>query len=224
MAETISLTARDGHQLGAYVARPEGATKGRLVVIQEIFGVNIHIRDVCDGFAADGYTAIAPALFDRVEPGVELDYDGDGVDRGRDMRGEIGWEAVVNDMEAARAHIAAEGAGPLGLVGYCWGGSVAWVGALELDFACAVGYYGGQIIEFNDREPKCPTMLHFGEVDAAIPLDDVEKIRAAHPKVPVHIYEGAGHGFNCDRRGSYNEEGSRIARVRTMAFFAEHLG
>jgi carboxymethylenebutenolidase len=221
MGEMISLTAGDGHQLGAYLARPEGAAKGRLVVIQEIFGVNTHIREVCDGFAADGYAVIAPALFDRVEAGIELDYDENGVARGRDLRGEVGWEAVVHDMEAARAHLAGEG--PVGVVGYCWGGSVAWLGATELDFACSVGYYGGQINEFNDREPKCPVMLHFGEVDAAIPLDDVEKIREAHSRVPIHVYEGAGHGFNCDRRASYHEEASRIARQRTMAFFAEHL-
>ncbi len=221
MGETISLTGRDGHQLGAYLARPDGAAKGRLVVIQEIFGVNIHIREVCDGFAADGYTAIAPALFDRVEPSIELDYDDAGVTRGRDLRGEIGWEAVVHDVEAARAHIAGEG--PSGLVGYCWGGSVAWVGALELDFACAVGYYGGQIIDFVDETPRCPTLLHFGAEDGAIPPDDVDKIRAAHGNVPVHVYEGAGHGFNCERRASHHGEAAALARERTLAFLAEHL-
>lgn len=222
MGEKIKLAASDGHELDAYLAKPSGAPRGRLVVIQEIFGVNIHIRDVCDGFADDGYVALAPALFDRVEPGIELEYNPDGVARGRGLRGEIAWPDVILDVEAARAHLAEKG--PVGIVGYCWGGTVSWVAALELDLACAVGYYGGHIIEFNDRNPKCPTLLHFGEIDSGIPLSDVEKIHAAHPDVPIHVYPGADHGFNCDRRGSFHPEAAALARTRTMEFFAKHLG
>ena len=221
MGEIIELNAADGHALDAYLARPAGAARGGLVVVQEIFGVNGHIRDVCDRFAADGYTALAPALFDRVAPGTEFEYDADGVAAGRDLKDRAAWPQVAADIAAARDHLAAAGA--VAIVGYCWGGSVAWLGATEGGFAAAIGYYGGQIIELNDRSPKCPTMLHFGDQDAAIPLDDVEAIRAAHPDMTIHIYEGAGHGFNCDRRGSYHEAAAGRALERTNAFLAEHL-
>ncbi|MCP4328723.1 MAG: dienelactone hydrolase family protein [Alphaproteobacteria bacterium] len=222
MGEALELTAADGHRLQAYLARPAGAARGGLVVAQEIFGVNGHIRDVCDRFAAVGYAALAPALFDRLERGVELDYDSEGVAKGREMRGQVGWEAVAADISAARDRLSPEG--PVGIVGYCWGGSVAWLGATEGGFAAAVGYYGGHIIELNDRDPKCPTMLHFGDRDAAIPLSDVEKIRLAHLDVTIYVYEDAGHGFNCDRRGSHDEAAAALALERTLAFFEQHIG
>ena len=174
------------------------------------------------GFAADGYAAIAPAVFDRIERGIELDYDDAGKVRGRELRAELGWEGPMADVEAAAG--ALEPLGNVGVVGYCWGGSLAWLAACRLDVACAVGYYGGQIIGFNDETPRCPVILHFGETDASIPMDDVDAIRAAHPDVPVHVYGDAGHGFNCDRRGSYHAESAKTARARTLAFFAEHLG
>ena len=222
MGDIVELVAKDGHRLNAYLAGAAGEVKGRLVVIQEIFGVNGHIRDVCDRFAAQGYAALAPALFDRAERDVELEYTEAGVTRGRALRARMPWEEVVLDVEAARAHLASEGAA--GIVGYCWGGSVAWLGAAECDFACAVGYYGGQIIDLVERTPRCPTMLHFGTLDAAIPMDDVDKIRAAHPEATVHLYEGAGHGFNCDRRSQYHAPSARLAGERTIACFAQHLG
>ncbi len=222
MGQTITLTAADGHELEAYRADPKGAPRGGLVVVQEIFGVNGHIRDVCDGFAADGYAALAPAVFDRVERGVQLAYDDDGIARGRELRAELGWEGAMADVEAAAG--ALEPSGKVGVVGYCWGGSLAWLAACRLDVTCAVGYYGGQIIGFNDETPRCPVILHFGDTDASIPMDDVDAIRAAHADVPVHVYGDAGHGFNCDRRGSYHAESAKTARARTLAFFAEHLG
>ncbi len=222
MGQTITLTAADGHQLKAYRADAEGAPRGGLVVIQEIFGVNGHIRDVCDGFAADGYAAIAPAVFDRVERGVELDYDDAGMARGRALRAELGWEGAMADGDAAAG--ALEPSGRVGVVGYCWGGSLAWLAACRLDVTCAVGYYGGQIIGFNDEKPRCPVILHFGETDASIPMDDVNAIRAAHADVPVHVYADAGHGFNCDRRAAYHAESAKTARASTLAFFAEHVG
>ena len=221
MGKTITLTAADGHELEAYRADPEGTSRGGIVVIQEIFGVNGHIRDVCDGFAADGYAAIAPAVFDRVERGIELDYDDAGKVRGREVRAELGWEGPMADVDAAAG--ALEPSGKVGVVGYCWGGSLAWLAACRLDVACAVGYYGGQIIGFNDETPRCPVILHFGETDASIPMDDVDAIRAAHADVPVHVYGDAGHGFNCDRRAAYHAESAKTARARTLAFFAEHL-
>ncbi len=221
MGSTITLTAEDGHRLDAYEAAAAGTVRGGLVVIQEIFGVNAHIRNVCDSFAAEGYTAIAPALFDRAERGVELGYDGDTFVRGRALRAEIGWDQAVLDAKAAAERVRPLGA--VGIVGYCWGGSVAWLCACRLDLGCAVGYYGGQIIQFNDERPRCPTMLHFGERDAFIPMTDVEAIAAAHADVPVHVYP-ADHGFNCDLRESYDRESAKLARERTLSFFAEHMG
>lgn len=216
MGEHIGLTAEDGHKLNAYAARPDGPAKGGLVVVQEIFGVNAHIRAVADGFAAEGYLAVAPALFDRIRPGIELDYDEAGVSEGRALRPEVSWEATVLDVNAAMT--LAAGAGKVGVVGYCWGGSVAWLAATRLKPAAAVGYYGGHIHEFASEKPNCPVMLHFGEEDTGIPLANVEVVRAAQPDAAIHLYPGAGHGFNCDLRGSYHAEAAALARRRSLAF------
>jgi len=221
-SQTLSLSADDGHRLAAYRADPDAAARGRLVVIQEIFGINRHIRSVCDRFAAAGYTALAPALFDRQAPGTELGYDPDGIAKGRALRAEIGWDDPVRDIAAAVAALAPEG--PVGAVGYCWGGSLAWLTATRLDVACAVCYYGGQIVDFKDAAARAPVLMHFGEIDTSIPMDAVDAIRAAQPEIPVHVYPGAGHGFNCDLRGDYNQAAAELALERTMAFFAEHLG
>lgn len=222
MGETIRLTASDGHELAAYRADPSGTPRGAIVVIQEIFGVNEHIRSVADGFAADGYTAVAPALFDRVERGVELGYDEEGRNRGRGIRADIAWDDAVRDIAAA---VAAVPGTKIGVVGYCWGGSLAWLAATRLDgLAAAVCYYGGQIADFKDESPRCPVLLHFGSADQSIPMSDVEAIRTAHPDLPIHVYEGAGHGFNCDMRGSYDRDAATLARQRTMAMLAETVG
>ncbi|MXV91232.1 MAG: dienelactone hydrolase family protein [Acidimicrobiia bacterium] len=214
----IRLTAADGHELDAYEAGPADAAAG-IVIVQEIFGVNAHIRDVVDRYAALGYRAVAPALFDRLERGVELGYTDETVIQGRAMRGAIDWDDTVRDVGAAVGHLASNG--PVGVVGYCYGGSLAWLAAHSLPVAAAVGYYGGQIIQFLDRRPKAPIMLLFGEVDYMIPLSDVEEIMRAHPTVPVHVYPGADHGFNCDARDSYHPEAAALALERTLAFLAE---
>ena len=214
----IRLTAEDGHEFDAYEAGPADAAAG-IVVVQEIFGVNAHIRDVVDRYAALGYRAVAPALFDRLERGVELGYSEETVTQGRAMRGAIDWDDTVRDVGAAVAHLA--GNGPVGVVGYCYGGSLAWLAAHSLPVAAAVGYYGGQIIQFLDRAPQAPVLLLFGEVDYMIPLSDVEEIRQAHPTVPVHVYPGADHGFNCDARDSYHPEAAAGALERTLAFLAD---
>lgn len=215
----IRLSAADGNAFDAYEVRPDDA-RAAVVVVQEIFGVNAHIRSVVDGYASLGYHAVAPALFDRVERGVELDYDGPGVERGRDLAGRIKWEPAMSDLAAAVELAAATG--PVGIVGYCFGGSLAWRAAAELPVAVAVGYYGGQIHELVDLRPQAPTMLHFGELDHAIPLDQVREVADAHPDVPVHVYEGAQHGFSCDARGSYDPISATIALGRTVEFFVRH--
>ncbi len=215
MGDWIELTASDGHLLTAYEADPGNAHRG-IVVIQEIFGVNGHIRDVTDRYADLGFRAVAPALFDRISPSVELEYDADGVAEGREIRSRIEWDDAVADMAAAAAHLA--DTGPVGVVGYCYGGSMAFLAATRLSVAAAVGYYGGQIVDFLDETPRCPLMLHFGETDLAIPLADVEQIKATFPDVPVHVYDGAGHGFNCDRRGSFDEQSAQLALDRTLEF------
>ncbi len=223
MGEIIKLTAADGHEFDAYRAEPEGEAKGGVVVIQEIFGVNGHIRDVADRYAAEGYLAVAPALFDRFERGVELDYTPEDIPIGRGYKaqGNENLDSVMADVRAASE--AARAAGKVGITGYCWGGFVVWAAACRLTIDAAAGYYGGGILDLNDEEPKCPTILHFGKNDDTIPMEDVDAITAAHPEVAVYIYD-AGHGFNCDRRGSYHEESSRIALKRTLDLFAEHVG
>jgi carboxymethylenebutenolidase len=213
------LTAADGNRLTAYEVHPEGA-RAAVVIVQEIFGVNGHIRSVVDRYAGYGYRAIAPALFDRVETGVELGYDEDGIARGRAIATQIAFEPAMLDVAAAVEQV--RETGPVAVVGYCFGGSVAWLAGSRLAVAAAVGYYGGQVHGLIERTPNVPTMLHFGELDHAIPLDHVQAIAAAHPDVPVHVYEGAEHGFNCDARGSYHPLSAAIAQGRTLEFLLDH--
>jgi carboxymethylenebutenolidase len=222
VGENIRLRATDGFELSAYVAKPAGKPRGGLVVIQEIFGVNGHIRRVADGYAADGYLAIAPALFDRIEPGIEIGYTPPDIERGRDLKGRSSTENALKDIEAARQQVAK--AGKVGVVGYCWGGFLAWVSATRLPgISAAVSYYGGGIGSVAEEKPRCPVLMHFGEKDHAIPLTDVDKVRAAHASgVEIHVYP-SGHGFNCDERGSYDAESARIARERSLRFLGEHL-
>jgi carboxymethylenebutenolidase len=216
----IELTAKDGHRLAAYRAGPETAVSG-LVVVQEIFGVNGHMRHVCDAFGAEGYAVVAPALFDRVERGVELGYQPGDVARGRDLRAKVSEDGTLADIEAAAIAL---GDIKRGIVGYCWGGTVAWWGATRShSFLAAVGWYGGGIAGTRNEVPSCPVELHFGALDASIPLSDVEAIKAAHPDIPVYVYPGAGHGFGCEERASYSEPDATLAQKRTLGFFAQHL-
>src|SRR5690348_14308009 len=222
MGQTIELTARDGHRFAAYRADPAGKPRGAMVVIQEIFGVNGHMRRVADGFAADGYVAIAPALFDRAKRGVELGYDEAGMTSGRDLRSAVGEEGPLADIQATIGE--AKKSGKVGIVGYCWGGSLAYLAAARLTgLSCAIGYYGGAIAAHAGEKLKVPTMLHFGETDQSIPMSDVEKVRAAHPEIPLFVYN-AGHGFNCDERGSYDAASAKEARGRTLDFIRQHVG
>ena len=218
----VQGTAADGHSLGIYRADPAGAPRGAVVIAQEIFGVNSHIRAVCDDYAGQGYVALAPALFDRVERDVQLGYQPDDIARGRAVRERVSLDDALADVEAAAKEVA--GAGRIGIVGYCWGGTIAWVAATRSrTFAAAVGYYGGGVADLAGEQPNCPVQLHFGEQDHAIPLEGVEKVRAAHPELPIYLYP-AGHGFNCDQRASHHAESARLARERTLAFLRQHVG
>ena len=220
MSETVQLQAADGHTLSAYRAGPDGAMRS-LVVLQEIFGVNQHMRDVCARFAAEGYRVIAPALFDRVRPGIEFGYTPADVAQGLAARAEIAESAVLLDIEAAAASL---GQSPRGIVGYCWGGTLAWWGATRMTgFSAAVGWYGGGIAATRTEAPHCPVQLHFGERDNGIPIADVDAIRTAQPGVAVFTYPGAAHGFGCDARPSFSAEATQLAQKRTLAFFAQHL-
>ena len=221
MGRLIDLAASDGHKFSAYQADPSGPPKGGLVVIQEIFGVNSHVREVCDGFAADGYLAIAPALFDRAERDVELGYEEEDRQKGMKLRGQIDWNENTKDVIATREAISS--AGKVGIVGYCFGGTVAWLGACSGSFDAAVGYYGGFIHTFLDRNSTCPVQLHFGAEDQGIPQENVEQIRAAKPDADIYVYDDAGHGFICDHRASYHEGATKTSRSRTLSFFEEHL-
>ncbi len=222
MGETIKLTASDGHTLGGYRAEPAGAAKGGLVIVQEIFGVNGHIRNVCDSYAAEGYVAVAPALFDRIEPGLELKYDEPGTARGRQLRLEIAWDDAVKDIEAAMINLS--GSGKLGVVGYCYGGSVAWLSATRLHPAASVCYYGGQIVDFKDEKPNCPVQMHFGRTDPMILPEHIEAVQEAQAaaELEVHLYD-AGHGFTCDERGGFNADSTELAKGRTLAFLDRSL-
>ncbi len=221
MGETITLHCSDGVSIGAWRATPGGKPRGGIVVLQEIFGVNAHIRSVADRFAAAGYLAIAPALFDRVERNVELGYDGADRERAMALRAKATLQDSMQDIAAAVA--AAKEAGSVGIVGYCWGGELAWAAASRIEgIAAAVGYYGGGIASMIGDKPRVPVMLHFGSRDKHIPLSDVEKIREAHPAVPVFVYD-ADHGFNCDARASFDVAAAKVADERTLEFFAAHL-
>jgi len=222
MGEMVALTAKDGFKLGAYVAKPAAKPKGAIVVVQEIFGVNHHIRAVSDRFAALGYAAVAPALFDRVKPGIELGYDPKSVEEGRNLRPQVPMEKTLLDVQAAIDH--AKQFGKVAVVGYCWGGSLAFLAATRLSgVAASVGYYGGMIAAHAAEQPKVPTILHFGDQDQSIPLADVEKVKQARPELPIYIYS-AGHGFSCDERGSYNEAAHKLALERTTAFLKQNIG
>ena len=222
MGKDIKLKASDGFEQGAYRADPAGTPKGAIVVIQEIFGVNHHIRSVCDRLAAAGYVAIAPSIFDRTSPNFQSGYSPDEIAEARKFVANPDWNAMLLDTQAAID--AVKEVGPVGIIGFCLGGSVAYAAATKLSgLRAAIGYYGGAIVRFADDKPNVPTQLHFGEKDAGIPLSDVETIRAKRSDVEIFVYPGAQHGFGCDERASYDKTSADTARQRSLAFFATHL-
>jgi carboxymethylenebutenolidase len=227
MGQFKELKPADGQAIPAYVAEPKGQPKGGIVVIQEIFGVNSHIRSIADGYAQEGYLAVAPAIFHRVKPQVELGYTEDDMNAGMALKAAteaLPTPGVMQDIQAAIK--LASGAGKVGIVGFCYGGLLTWRAACELDgLSAAVPYYGGGVTTPDEiaRKPRCAVLAHFGDQDKWIPLESVEAFKKAHPEVEVHVYP-ANHGFNCDQRGSWNAEAAKLARERTLAFFAKHVG
>ena len=229
MGQFTNLKAADGFSVPAYVAQPAGKPRGAVVVLQEIFGVNSHIRAVADRFAAEGYLAVAPATFERVQAGVELGYLDADMSAGSGLKTAVSalpGAGVLQDIQAAIDHAAQASGGKVGIVGFCWGGLLTWQAACTLEgLAAAVPYYGGGITATAEiaRQPQCPVMAHFGDQDHWIPMEGIQAFSKAHPEVEVHVYP-ASHGFNCDQRGSYNEAAARLAHERTLAFFAARLG
>lgn len=223
MGRKIQLRSTDGFALGAYEAAPEGAPKGAVVVIQEIFGVNGHIREVVDGYAAAGYHAVAPQIFDRVGRDIELGYEQADMGRGIEIAFQkLDRSLALQDIQAAID--AASVHGKVGVVGYCFGGLLTWLAACELSgVSAASSYYGGGVAGEVNRTPKCPVIMHFGERDAHIPMSDVEKVKTAQPDVEVFVYP-ADHGFNCDHRASFDADAATLAHTRTLDFFGQHLG
>ena len=220
MGETINLNTAGMQCIGAYLAKPAGGPNGGIVVVQEIFGVNAHIRAVVDGFAREGYAAIAPAFFDHVESGVELAYDDDSFKRGRALVGEISFDRAIEDVASAAETI--KSSGKIGVVGYCWGGTVALLAATRLGLP-AVSYYGARNVAFLGEKPRAPVMFHFGEHDSSIPAEAVQKHREAYPDLDIYTYP-TGHAFNRDVDDShYDAPSARLARERTLAFFQRNL-
>ncbi|HWL31469.1 MAG TPA: dienelactone hydrolase family protein [Xanthobacteraceae bacterium] len=222
MGQQFTLSAADAHQLGAYRADPAGTPKGGIVVVQEIFGVNNHIRNVCDAFAKEGYAAVAPALFDRTQRNFESGYTPAEIEKARAFIAKPDWDAMLRDTDAAIKVL--QSAGPVGIVGFCMGGTIAFLAATRLSgLSAAVGYYGGRIVAYADEKPKCPTQLHFGEKDASIPMTDVDIIKQKRSDCEIYVYKDAGHGFHCDERGSFHKDSSSVAWERTTAFLAKHM-
>lgn len=216
--ENITLTADDGHRLQAYVARPDGEPKAGLVILQEIFGVTSHIQSVADGFAAEGYLAIAPAMFDRIQPGAVLPYT--DFETARGIMGKLDRDQCVLDMKAAADY--ARSAGKVGIVGFCWGGAMADLAACHGLVNAGVSYYGRMTVEWLDLQPHCPMLYHYGETDTLIPPETIEKIQRKR-KGHVRVWGGAGHGFNCTDRPDYHKASATRAMEVTLEFLGKHL-
>lgn len=219
MSEFVQLNASDGHTLGAYVSLPNGSPKAGIVILQEIFGVNSHIQAVADQYAAEGYATIAPSLFDRVEPKLDIPYS--DIPKGLEYLQKLQPEQTVLDVKAAIEW--AKQYGSTGIVGYCWGGTLAHLASANGLVDAAVSYYGGHIINMIDKVPSAPIIYHFGDSDTHIPADVIDKIRSAFPDREVYTYVGAGHGFNCDMRDDFNPEAANLAKKRTLEFLNQSL-
>lgn len=224
MGQHVQLSASDGHTLDAYVVHPATRDFSAVVVLQEIFGVNRHIRSIVDDYAKQGFLAIAPALFDRATRGVELHYTQTDSAKGMQLITQIGIDNALLDVAAAILYAEKlASAHKVAVVGFCLGGTLAWLSATRLNAKAAVGYYGGRISNYVAEQPRCPVMLHVGALDKHIPTSEIDKIQHAHPGLPLFLYENAGHGFNCDQRADYNPSAASLARERTLNFLRSHV-
>ena len=223
MGQMTTLRARDGHVLSAYESRPDNRARGGLVLLQEIFGITGHIRRVCDGFAAQGYHVVAPALFDRVHPGIELGYGKEDAATGRDLRSRISWDQVFADVLAAKEHL--KTSGKVATIGYCWGGTISWRSAVHVaGLAAAVCYYATQIGPYVAEQPRCPVLMHFGERDPIATLEHAGQLRAAQgAQVEIQVYP-ASHGFNCDDIPAFDQPSAALALRRSLDFLSAHMG
>lgn len=222
MSKDITLTAPDGHKFTVFDTQFEGKKEG-VIVLQEIFGVNKHIRMVTERFKTQGFRSIAPALFDRIASDVKMDYTDEGVQKGLELKSKLNWDDALCDIQTSIDFLKSEGCEKITVCGFCLGGSLAWLSATRLNHVdVAVSFYGGQVINYIDETPKCPTMLIFGGQDKAIPLSDIDTIKNAHPDLPVQIYSDAGHGFNCELRASYHEDSAMQARKLSLEFIRKH--
>lgn len=224
LGKMITLKSGDGADIDFYHVEAQGARKGGLVCVMEIFGVTDHIKDVCDAWAKDGLEVVSPALYDRVEKNFQASYSPDDIQKGLALRTRTSTENNIQDVQTGIDFLKERNAGPVYITGYCYGGTVSWVAACRCTgLAAAAGYYGGGIGDHITEKPKCPTILHFGEHDKGIPMTTVRKIEAAHPDVPVYVYD-AGHGFQSDRRTDYNEACAKLAKQRCLELFAANKG
>jgi carboxymethylenebutenolidase len=230
MGQWTKLTAGDGHELDAYVATPEGTPIGALVLVQEIFGLNAHIRGVVDSYAKDGFLVVAPALFDRQEKGVQIGYEGEDLTKAFGYYGKLNPETALLDVAAAYKYAESAAAGKkIGVIGFCYGGFMSWLSATRgpkvgINPAATVAYYPGGIGSVATEKPSCPVMIHIGTNDAHIAMDQIDAVKQAnHPEVTLHVYEGGNHGFNCDARADYQAELAAIARPRSLEFLKAHI-
>ncbi len=224
LGKMISLKSGDGAAIEYYHVEAQGARKGGLVCVMEIFGVTDHIKDVCDAWAKDGLEVVSPALYDRVEKNFQADYSPDAIQKGLALRAKTSTENNIQDVQAGIDYLKGRNAGPVYVTGYCYGGTIVWVAASRCTgLSAAAGYYGGGIGDYITEKPKCPTILHFGEHDKGIPMPLVRKIEAAHPAVGVYVYD-AGHGFQSDRRTDYNEACAKLAKQRSLELFEANKG
>ena len=225
MGQTIRLSAPDGHEFEAYIAAPAGAPRGGLVVAMEMYGLTGYILSVCEHWAGHGYLAIAPALFDRLAPGIVLEYDEAGNQRGKQLYPQNDWEDALCDLAAAADHVRGAGrVGRVGIMGFCYGGTLAWLAACRRDFDAAISYYGTNIVDFADETPGCPVICNIGEADNVLPPERLAILRAAHPDLPIHLYPGARHGFDNEMRPArFDAAAMTLARERSLAFLAANI-
>tara|TARA_B100000989_G_C19356066_1_gene391229 strand:- start:44 stop:709 length:666 start_codon:yes stop_codon:yes gene_type:complete len=220
MNEILEISAKDNHQFSAYISQPLEKPKAGIVIIQEIFGVNAHIKEVTDLYASKGYLCIAPSLFDRIEKNITLNYDEKGVSKGRNLK-ELCDKDSLKDIEASISVVSS--AGKVGVIGYCWGGSLSWrIGCESSNLSASVCYYGGEIPKLKYLRPKCNVLTHFGEIDKGIPIKDVKIFEKERPEVLSYTYP-ADHGFNCDHRSQFNKKCADIAHERTLKFLERNL-